>query len=109
MSSWSDLCARVNASKLATFGEPVVYTPLGGDPVTVTAIRQMRLREEVGAFPQWEEYSLDPAALLEYPAKGDFLTPQVNNVAYAITAVRQPDPYSLVILTLNQRAGQPHP
>lgn len=109
MSSWSDNTARVNASKLATFGFPVSYLPLGTtDPLTVTAIRDRHLGLAVGAAPQWDEISLDPNALPAYPAKGDFVTLE-NGLMYAVGKVSQPDTFSLAILTLNQRAGQPHP
>lgn len=92
---------------LAAMGINVVYTcNPGGSPVTITAIRKIRQRQEVGAYPQWEEISIGPAALPTYPTKGDFVTLD-SGLAYIVNSVRQPDPNGLITLTLNQRAGQP--
>jgi hypothetical protein len=107
--AWSDSVAKVNASKLAKFGVAITYTlNPGAIDTPATAIRQTRKKEEVGAFPQWEEIEIDPGALPGYPAKGDWVTLD-NGLQYTVTAVRRPDSYSLTMLTLNQRAGQTLP
>lgn len=108
---WSDSCAKANASKLAKFGEPITYTPaiggVPGIPLPATAIRLLRVRQGQGANPQWEEISLDPSTLPGYPAEGDSVILLSNNLTYAVKDIRQPEPYGLAILTLNQRSGQP--
>jgi hypothetical protein len=110
MSSWSDNTARVNASKLAVFGFPVTYYPSfdEAEPLTITAIRDKLLALAAGAAPQWDAISIDPASLPSYPVEGDKVTLE-NGLMYRVGKVSQPDPYSLVNLSLNQRAGQPHP
>ena len=75
MSDWSIIDAAANAIMQETFGEPVVYQSAQaamavGDPVTITAIRYARVREESGALANVEEISVNPADLSQLPATG---------------------------------------
>ena len=108
MSDWSTLDAAVNAIMQRTFGKPVAYqsaqagVPVGV-PITITAIRHSRVREESGALANVGEISVNPADLPTFPQRGDCVTawgPQ-----FVVTTVRQPDPYGLVQLSLMARAG----
>jgi hypothetical protein len=63
MSSWSAIDAAANVVMQQTFGEPVVYQPVQagtavGDPLTLTAVRHARVREESGALANFEEISV---------------------------------------------------
>ena len=109
MSDWATLDAAVNAIMQETFGEPVVYQPVQagvpvGDPMTVTAIRHVRLREESGVMANVEEISVNPGDLPNFPQRGDWVTAWGSQ--FVVTSVRQPDPYGMVELSLMARAGQ---
>jgi hypothetical protein len=102
MSSWSAIDAAANVVMQQTFGEPVVYQPVQagaavGDPLTITAVRHARVREESGALANFEEISVNP------PVKGDWVT--ARGAQYTVTTVRQPDAYGMIALALLQRAG----
>jgi len=106
---WLTLDAAANAIMLQTFGEPVVYQPVqagqaAGDPLTITAIRHVRVRDESGTLANLEEISVNPADLPSFPQRGDWVTAWGSQ--FVVTAVRQPDPYGLVELSLTMRAGQ---
>ena len=75
-----------------------------GDPVTITAIRHARVREESGALANIEEISVSASALASFPQRGDWVTAWGSQ--FVVTTVRQPDPYGLVELSLTARAGQ---
>jgi hypothetical protein len=111
MSDWPTIDAAANAAMLQTFGEPVLYqsvqagAPLG-DPLTITAIRHARVREESGTLASVEEISVSPSDLANYPQRGDWVTAWGSQ--FVVTTVRQPDPYGFVELVLMVRAG-PNP
>ena len=103
MSDWSTLDAAANAVMQQSFGEPVVYQSLqAGVAVAITAIRHARLREESGVDASFEEISVNPADFESPPAKGDQVT--AWGTQYVVTAVRQPDAYGMIIVTLLLRA-----
>ena len=108
MPTWSTLNAAVNAIMQRTFGEPVAYqsaqagVPVG-DPITITAIRHSRVREESGVMANVEEISINPADLPNFPQRGDWVTAWGSQ--FVVATVRQPDPYGLVQLSLMARAG----
>jgi len=109
MSDWPTIDAAVNAIMQETFGEPVVYQSVqagfaAGDPVSITAIRHARVREESGAFANVEEISVNPTDLPNFPQRGDWVTAWGSQ--FVVTTVRQTDPYGLVELSLMARAGQ---
>jgi hypothetical protein len=108
MSGWPTIGAAVNTVMQETFGEPVVYQSVqgglaAGDPVTITAIRHVRVRDESGALANVEEISVNPADLPNSPQRGDQVTAWGSQ--FVVTTVRQPDPYGLVQLSLMARAG----
>jgi hypothetical protein len=105
MPNWPTLDTSLNAIVRDTFGEPVVYQRVQagqpvGDPMTITAVRQNRVREEAGASASFEEVSIDPADLATPPAKGDLIT--AWGATYAVAAIRQGDPYGMVALALQR-------
>ena len=107
MSDWPAIDAAANAVMQQTFGEPVVYQPVQaghavGSPLTITAVRHARVREESGAMANFEEISVNPSDLSSPPAKGDWVT--AWGTQYVVTTVRQPDAYGMIIVTLLQRS-----
>ena len=99
----------VNAIMQQAFGEPVVYQSVQagmavGSPLTITAIRHSRVREEAGALANVEEISINPADLPNFPQRGDWAT--AWGTQFVVTTVRQPDPYGLATVSLMVRAGQ---
>ena len=109
MPDWPTIDAAVNHVMQQTFGEPVVYQPVQGgvavgDPVTITAIRHARVREEAGALANVEEISVNAADLPNFPQRGDWVTAWGSQ--FVVGPVRQPDPYGMVQLSLTMRAGQ---
>ena len=109
MSDWQTIDVAANAIMQQTFGEPVVYQSAQagmavGDPVTITAIRHARVREESGALANVEEISVNPSDLVSFPQRGDWVT--AWGLEFVVTTVRQPDPHGLVELSLMARAGQ---
>ena len=70
MSDWSSIDAAATAVMQQTFGEPVVDEPVesgaavGSLPLTITAIRHAREREESGATAGFEEISVNPSDLI---------------------------------------------
>ena len=99
--------AAANAVMQQTFGEPLVYQPVQagqpvGNPLTITAVRHARVREESGAMANFEEISVNPSDLANPPAKGDWVT--AWGTQYVVTAVCQPDAYGMTVLTLLQRS-----
>jgi hypothetical protein len=109
MPDWPTIDAAANAVMQQTFGEPVVYQSVQagvavGDPVTITAIRHARVREESGALANVEEISVNPSDLVGFPQRGDWVTAWGSQ--FVVTTVRQPDPYGLVEISLMARAGQ---
>jgi len=109
MSGWPTIDASVNAAMQEAFGEPVVYQSVqagaaAGDPLTITAIRHVRVREESGALANVEQISVNPADLPNFPQRGDWVTAWGSQ--FVVTTVRQPDPYGMVELSLMARAGQ---
>jgi hypothetical protein len=109
MCDWPSIAAAANAVMQQTFGEPVVYQPVqagaaAGDPVTITAVRNARERDEAGARANVEVISVNPADLQQFPQRGDWVT--AWNSQFVVTTVRQPDPYGMVELALTVRAGQ---
>ncbi|MGB7761067.1 MAG: hypothetical protein WBL61_14630 [Bryobacteraceae bacterium] len=109
MSDWQTIDVAANAIMQQTFGEPVVYQSAQagmavGDPVTITAIRHARVREESGALANVEEISVNPSDLASFPQRGDWVT--AWGLEFVVTTVRQPDPHGLVELSLMARAGQ---
>jgi hypothetical protein len=108
MSGWPTIGAAVNAVMQETFGEPVVYQSVqgglaAGDPMTITAIRHVRVRDESGALANVEEISVNPADLPSFPQRGDQVTAWGSQ--FVVTTVRQPDPYGMAQLSLTSRAG----
>jgi hypothetical protein len=104
--NWATLAANANAVMIAEFGEPVVYQPVqsgaaAGSPFTVTAVRHARLPEESGAVSNFEEISVNPADFSNPPVKGDWIS--AWGTQYSVSAVRQPDAYGMISLTLLQR------
>ena len=90
-----------------TFGEPVVYQPVQagtavGDPLTITAVRHARVLAESGATANFEEISVNPMDFQNPPAKGDWVT--AWGTQFVVTALRQPDAYGMIALTLLQRS-----
>jgi len=69
--------------------------------VTITAIRHSRVHEEAGVVANFEEISVNPRDFANSPSKGDWVT--AWGTQYVVTAVRQPDAYGLLTLTLLQR------
>ena len=109
MADWPTIDAAVNATMQQTFGESVLYQPAQagaavGDPVTITAIRHARVREESGAPANVEGISVNPSDLANFPQRGDWVTAWGSQ--FVVTTVRQPDPYGLVEVSLMARAGQ---
>ena len=108
MSDWPVIDAAANAVMQETFGEPVVYQPVQsgaavGLPLTITAIRHAREREESGVTANFEEISVNPSDFSNPPAKGDWMT--AWGAQYVVTIVRQPDAYGMIALALLQRAS----
>jgi len=108
-SDWPTIDASVNAVMQAAFGEPVVYQSAQagmavGSPLTITAIRHSRVREEAGAMANIEEISINPADLPNPPVRGDWVAAWGSQ--FVVTAVRQHDPYGMIQLSLMVRAGQ---
>jgi hypothetical protein len=106
MSDWPTIDAAANAVMQQTFGEPVVYQSVqggfaAGDPVTITAIRHVRVREESGTMANVEEISINPSDLPNHPQRGDWVTAWGSQ--FVVTTVRQPDPYGLIELSLMAR------
>jgi hypothetical protein len=109
MCDWYTLHTAVNAIMQRTFGEPVVYQPVMagvavGDPITIIAVRRVRLPAESGAVSNVEEISVNPADLPAFPQRGDWVT--AWGCQFVVATARQPDPYGLVDLSLMVRAGQ---
>jgi len=107
MSDWSAIDAAANAVMQETFGEPVVYQSVQagaevGAPRTITAVRHARMLEESGAMASFEEISVNPGDFSNPPAKGDWVTAWGSQ--YIVTALRQPDAYGMIALTLLQRS-----
>jgi hypothetical protein len=107
MSDWSAMDAAANAVMQETFGEPVVYQSVQagaevGAPRTITAVRHARMLEESGAMASFEEISVNPSDFTSPPSKGDWVT--AWDAQYVVTALRQPDAYGMIALTLLQRA-----
>ena len=107
MSNWPAIDAAANGVMQETFGEPVVYQPVesgaaAGSPLTITAIRHAREREESGATANFEEISVNPSDFENPPAKGDWVT--AWGTQYVVTTVRQPDAYGMLNLSLLQRS-----
>ncbi len=108
MSDWSIMAADVNAAMQRSFGEPVVYQSVQGGlpvgaPVTITAIRHVRERDESGAVASTEEISINPADLPYLPQPGDWVT--AWGIQFVVGPVRQPDPYGMAQLSLIARQG----
>ena len=108
-SDWPTIDASVNAIMQQAFGEPVVYQSVQagmavGVPVTITAIRRSRVREEAGPFANLEEIDVNPNDLAATPQRGDWVT--AWGTQFVVTTVRQPDPYGMITLALMVRAGQ---
>ncbi|MGA9626736.1 MAG: hypothetical protein WBQ65_19840 [Bryobacteraceae bacterium] len=108
MSGWPTIGAAVNAVMQETFGEPVGYQSVqdglaAGDPLIITAIRHVRVRDESGALANVEEISVNPADLPNFPQRGDWVTAWGSQ--FVVTTVRQPDPYGMAQLSLTLRAG----
>jgi hypothetical protein len=106
MSDWSTIEAAANAVMQDTFGEPVVYQAIEagaqvGAPLTIAAVRHARMLEESGAMASFEEISVNPADFTNSPSKGDWVT--AWGAQYVVTALRQPDAYGMIALTLLQR------
>ena len=106
MSDWPTLGAAVNGIMQNAFGEPVVYQPVqggfaAGDPLTVNAIRHIRVKEESGARASVEEISVNPADFPNLPQPGDWVTAWGSQ--FVVRTVRQPDPYGLIELSLFAR------
>ena len=109
MSAWPTIAADVNAIMQQAFGEPVVYQAVQGgfsvgEPITITAIRHVRVRAESGAVASVEEIAINPADLPNPPQRGDWVT--AWGLQFVVGPVRQPDPYGMVQLSLMLRAGQ---
>ena len=109
MPDWPTLDATANLIMLQAFGEPVVYQGVqagqaAGDPVTIAAIRHVRVREESGTLANVEEISVNSSDLANFPQRGDWVTAWGSQ--FVVGPVRQPDPYGLVELSLTMRAGQ---
>jgi hypothetical protein len=103
---WPSIGAAVNAALQDAFGEPVVYQQVQGclpvgNPVTITAIRHVRERAESGTAASAEEISVDPAELPNFPQPGDWVT--AWGIQFAVSTVRQADPYGMAQLTLIAR------
>jgi hypothetical protein len=107
MSYWSAIDAAANSVMQDAFGEPVVYQPMqggaaNGGPLTITAIRHARVRDESGGASNMEEISVNPADLPNFPQRGDVVTAWGSQ--FVVMTARQPDPYGLVEITLSLRA-----
>ena len=107
MSDWPTIDAAANAVMQQTFGEPVVYQPVQagaevGAPLTIIAVRHARMPEESGAMAGFEEISVNPSDFTSPPSKGDWVT--AWDAQYVVTALRQPDAYGMIALTLLQRS-----
>ena len=107
MSDWPAIDAAATTVMQQTFGEPVVYQPVQsgaavGGPLTITAVRHARLREESGATANFEDISVNPSDFPNPPAKGDWVT--AWGTQYVVTTVRQPDAYGMIAVTLLQRS-----
>jgi len=107
MADWPTIDAAANVVMQETFGETVVYQPVQsgaavGDPLTITAVRHARVREESGANGNFEEISVNPSDLPNPPVKGDWVT--AWGTQFVVTAVRQPDAYGMISITLLQRS-----
>ena len=107
MSDWPTIDAAANVVMQEAFGESVVYQPVQsgaavGSPLTITAIRHAREREESGATASFEEISVNPSDFSNPPAKGDWVT--AWGTQYVVTTVRQPDAYGMLNLSLLQRS-----
>jgi hypothetical protein len=112
MSDWSTIGVFVNAAMQDAFGEPVVYQPVQagfatGDPLTITVIRHVRVRDESGAMGPVEEISVNPADFPNPPQPGDWVTAWGSQ--FVVRTVRQPDPYGMVQLSLFARKSADDP
>jgi hypothetical protein len=102
MCDWPSIDAAANGVMQDAFGEPVLYQSGSSDPITITAIRHTRVREESGAAASTEEISVNPADLPNFPQRGDVVTAWGSQ--FVVMTARQPDPYGLVEITLTMRA-----
>ena len=70
---------------------------------SITIVRHVRVREEAGTVGNAEEISVNPADLPAPPQRGDWVT--AWGQPFAVSSVRQPDPYGLYHLALIARPG----
>jgi hypothetical protein len=110
MTPWPNLDASLNAIVRDTFGEPVVYQPMragapNGAPLTISVVRQARIRDEAGPAGSFEEIMLNPTDLPALPLKGDSVAAWGGQ--YTVVVVHQPDPYGLVLVTMQRQNAQP--
>jgi hypothetical protein len=103
MSGWPTVGANANRIMQNAFGEPVVYQAMQsgqavGDPATITIVRCIRERMEAGAVASVEEIEVNPVDFPNPPQRGDAVAAWGSQ--FAVTTVRQPDPYGMIHLTL---------
>jgi len=110
MCDWASIEAAGNLAMLQAFGdpEPAVYQSVvngvpTGDPKEITIVRHARVQEEAGAVSNVEEISVNPLDLPAPPQRGDWVTAWGQQ--FAVSSLRQPDPYGLYHLALIARPG----
>jgi hypothetical protein len=102
MSNWSTIVANLNAAQLATFGEPITYTPDKGlgDPIATTAILDRSKIDQSTSPGYFGEISIDPLQVTN-PARGDQVT-WADGVTYTVAKVIRTDNYNLFTAVLHR-------
>ena len=97
MSTWSNLCALLNAACQQTFGEPVVYQPESGDSFSVTGMVTRATEEEQQQDGVYLHLALSISEFAAPPVRGDRAT--IQGVDYIVwqTLVDQAAGYNLAL------------
>ena len=105
MSTWEDVVGDLHTACRDAYGVPVIFTPAGGDPETITGIfeaaREIASIDAAGIPVALHKPVLE-ARLADFsiaPKDGDGIT--VKSVVYAVTDV-QPDGHGWVALVLKR-------
>ena len=82
MSAWNNLCGLLTDACQQTFGEPVVYQPEAGEPVTVTGMVTRATEEEQQQDGVYLHLALSISDFATPPVRGDRAT--IQGVDYIV-------------------------
>jgi hypothetical protein len=102
--AWKDSAARVNAAQLATFGVPITYIPIAGEPLTTRCILRQPTIEQSASPGYFADIDIDPQQIPNPQRKDEVV--MEDGTVYLVTKVLNP-PLGFITVAIHRKFDLP--